>query len=226
VTLSQLIAAAYLRATGEVSTLAVGDDDYTKLTQIANFYTDTWATEPGVDWRSLYSTISVSGTVTATDTFALPSTIRKISQQDGDFVRIIHTVTTQYTDYQLVAPERLKDYTSGNYCAQEGSNLVFNAAFTTSSPEYGGTIKVPCYTFPTKFPDSPLGTETVVVDNPNWLVVICAAEYSRTDITRQNLYPGLISEANDLMLAMKSANDSQLTEAHKSQVSVPNGSTW
>lgn len=222
-TTSSFVAATYLKATGEVSTLTSSDDDWNKILGIANLFIDEWASEPGADWRSLYSTVSLAGTVTATDTFALGTTIRKVSNQEGDFVRILHTNGTTYTDYQLVAPERLKYYSTGAYCAQEGSNLVFNAAFKTTDLQYGGTIKVPAYLFASHLASS---SDLVPVDDPNWLVVVTAAEWSRTDITRQNQYSNLIAEANNLMAGMKLANNPQVTEVFRAPTSTPNGSTW
>lgn len=220
-TLSELIAAAYLKATGEVSTLTSSDDDWEKLRQIANLYVNSWATEPGVDWQSLYSTVD-SGTVSATDTFDLDDTIRKISGQEGDYVRIVHT-NGNYSDYQVVSPDKFKQYPTGSICTQIGRQLVFNAPFTSSSPQFGGTIKVPSYILPDPLQNA---ADEVPVNNPNWLVYMCAAEYVRNDITRAQQYPNLIAEANDLMGSMKSENNAQLSQTYRSPAVNPNGVSW
>lgn len=212
------MAATYLRATGEVSTLVSTDPDYGKIVQLGNLKIDDFAKED--DWVSLYSIVS-SGTVTATDTFDLDSSIREISNAENDFIRIVHTDTTKWTDYTLVAPNQLKQYDSGNYCAKIGTTLVFNTAFKSTDAEYGGTIEVPAYLFPDHLVNA---DDEVPVDNPNWLVVATAAEFVRSDITLAQNYPLLLAEANDLMSAMKKANNPQLETVTRS--SVARGTEW
>jgi hypothetical protein len=206
-TVADLIAQSYLKATGTVSTLTSSDSDWTKLLALANYYQQNWANEVGVDWRSLYDPSVDCGTVTATNTFNLATSIHKISQNEGDPVRIVHTDATQFTDYTVVGHDELKQYPSGNYCAQIGSTLVFNNAFKTTDAEFGGTINVPAYTLPSTLSAD---TDLVQVDTPEWLVTICAAEYTRNNLVRQNQYPNLLAEANQLMQKMIENNDAQI----------------
>lgn len=203
---SNLIPASYLRATGTVSTLTSSDGDWTKLLQLADYYQQTWANEPGVDWVSLYSPAVACGTVTATDTFSLDSSIHKVSQGADDPVRIYWTDGVKYTDFIVVSPDRLKDYAGGNYVAVSGNSLKFARTFTAADPEFGGTINVPAYTLPAALTG---GTDTIAVDNPYWLVTMCAAEYTRNNLVRQNQYPNLLAEANELMKKMIENNDPQ-----------------
>lgn len=178
---------------------------------------------------SLYNPAFSIGTVTATDTFAIPTTVRKISDTDQDYVRILHTDGKSYTDYELVSADTLKQYYNGQtkqspngyYCAQIGSNLVFNHTFLTTDKQFGGSITVPIFTFaPTLVADS----DVVPVDNPGWLVVACAAEYVRNDVTKLNQYPNLINEANALMERMKDDNDAQVVRANTPFSAA--GATW
>lgn len=216
-TTSELVAAVILRATGEVSTAASGDSEWEKVRGIANFYINTFANEPGVDWNSLYTPEYSLGTVTATDSFDLDDEIIKISDQAGDIVRIDHT-TGSYTAFQIVPANQLKRYYEGNkatplgnVCAQIGRTLVFNRRFTSTDPEFGGAITCPIYIAPDPLVND---SDSVPVDDPNWLVIICAAEYVRNDITLQAQYPNLVAEANAIMTDMKTNNDTaQLTEA-------------
>jgi hypothetical protein len=179
-----------------------------------------WARERGIDWFSLYNPSFTIGTVSNTDTYPIPSTVRKFSQRQGDRVRILHTNGLNYTDYDLVEPNDLqpyysgqnKEYPYGNYASVIGSNLVFNYKFATTSPMYGGTIKAPVYVFPTALVN---GTDTVVIDDPDWLITASAAEYVRNDLTRQNQYPNLVAEANELMERMKEDNESQVEEIYR-----------
>lgn len=223
-TTSELVAAVILRATGEVSTAASGDSEWEKVRGIANFYINTWANEPGVDWNSLYTPELSFGAVTATDSFTFPAAAINVSDQAGDNVRIDHSNGTGYTDFEFVTANSLKRYYLGNkatplgdVCAQIGRNLVFNRRFVATDPEFGGTIKVPSYALPAPLVET---TDLVPVDDPNWLVVVCAAEYVRNDITLQNQYPNLIAEANSIMSDMKSNND---TAAYQEIVRGPAG---
>ena len=213
---SELIANVILTATGKVSTSVSGDAKWLKILGIANLKIDDWSNEPEVDWASLYNPAVSLGTVTATNTFAIPNIltspapaviIRLISSTYGDPVRIIHTDGIAYTDYDIIPFDQLKQYPDGEYCTQIGTNLVFNHTFVSTDPQFGGTIQVPALLFP----DHLVGdTDVVPVDNPNWLVYITAAEYIRTDVTRQNQYPNLLGEANQIMGRMKDDNDAQI----------------
>ena len=211
-----------------------------------NIYKDVWAQEPGVQWQSLRSWASLAATVSATDTYALPTALVlgggtvKLSDQEGDYVRVIHTSGTEESDYTLVYDSKLyRDgpsvnnpgsigiNTSGN-CARRGSNLVFDVPFTADSPEFGGTIKVPVYTTPADMVSSTSApTGTVSVDDPMFAVFMAAAEYVRNDVTKQNQYANLIAQATNSMYAMKENNMPQSDEVYTpGQLGPAMGETW
>ena len=215
-----LVNAVYLRATGKTATFQFTDTKGVKILGLLNFFQRRWSKATGVDWISLYQPMFSLGTVTATDTFDLDtSTIRKLSQQEGDNVRIIWPNDTgtinnpnNYTDYELVPADRMKtDFNQGKYCSRQGGTLVFNKSFETSDPEFGGTLYVPIYGL---VQDMVNPDDTTAVDDPDWLIVRCAAEYVRTDVTRLGQYPNLLAEANDIAARMTddNAND-QNTDA-------------
>lgn len=210
-TAEEFVTAVFLKATGKKPSFGPGHPKWDKILGIGNFYIDQWARERGVDWHSLYSVID-SGTVSATDTFDLDSEIRKISLNEDDLIRVKH-LDGSYTDYETVPRERLKRYSYGNYVAQAGRLLVFSREFTEQDPQFGGTIQVPGYLHPRHLEDS---SDEVPVDDPNWLVLISAAEFIRNDITRQNQYGNLTAEANEAMTAMKDDNGAQNTDAQRS----------
>lgn len=215
--ITDAIADVYLRSTGKTTTLTSGTK-FDKIVGLLNHFQRKWARESGIDWNSLYNPEFSLGTVTATDTFDIDnSTVRKLSDRQGDTVRIVWTDGVGYTDYDIVPHDTLKDYSYGvnkesplgNYCAQIGIELIFNHTFTTSDPQYGGEIFVPCYVYPDAIVSTALSDE-VQVDDPDWLVVACAAEYVRTDLTRQNQYSTLAQEANSIMARMKDDNGAQI----------------
>lgn len=207
-TTTEFVNATYLKATGKVATFAVGSTKWNKILGIGNFYIDNWETEPGVDWQSLYDPAYDLATITATDTYELDKAIRKISQTEGDTIRVYHSgSTTRFTEYDLVNASELRNYSVGAYCARVGNALMFNTAFTSTMPQFGGSLVIPVYTFAPKIERA---ADIIPIDNPNWLVLISAAEYIRNDITRQQQYGNLVAEANQAMQRMIHDNVGQI----------------
>lgn len=211
----------YLKATGKTATFQFTDTKGVKILGLMNFYQRRWASWTGIDWISLYNPMYSLGNITATDTFDIDtSSIRKLSQQEGDNVRIIWSIDdsasindpTYFTDYEIVPADRMKqDFNQGKFCCVRGGELVFNTPFDSTMPEFGGTLYVPCYEFVQPLVNT---DDQVVVDNPDWLILICAAEYVRTDVTRLGQYPNILEEANDCMTRMIDDNgNDQNTDA-------------
>jgi len=235
-TITEAVADVYLRATGKTTTLTTGTK-FNKIIGLLNHYQKKWSRESGIDWNSLYNAGLSIGTVTATDTFGLDTNaIRKISDREGDCVRIVWSDGVGYTDYLVVPHDYLKDYyygpnkenSTGFVCTQIGKDLVFNHTFTTLDPQYAGEIFVPSYTFADPIVSTAMD-EDVQVDDPDWLVVACAAEYVRTDLTRQSQHPFLIQEANAIMERMKDDNGGQIDLVNRPWApfsGVGNDSAW
>jgi hypothetical protein len=216
-TLDQFVLNSYLISTGKVTPPVFGATKYTKLTALANLYTLDWSSEPDVDWASQRSVFSL-GNVIATDTFMLDDSIGYISRQEGDFVRIVSADGKNEYPYTVVPGPRL--YGDGpqlnssgmggrnnwGTCAVVGTNLVFDRVFKTTDPMYGGSISVSGYVIPDTLARQ---ADIISVDNPLWLVMRCAAEYIRNDVTRVQLYQSLIDQTNAQMAVMKANNMSQ-----------------
>lgn len=230
-TADNIIAEAYLLATGKVTALSAGTTKYTKLLALLNLFQLQWAKAEA--WVSLYSLAS-AGTVTATDTFAIPLTLNRLSSTEGDFVRIAHTDGINESDYTIVSADRLYDYgpkvnsigttlrNANGTVAQIGANLVFAVPFISTNPQFGGTIRVPGYSFPATITT---GSTVVSVDDPQWLSTRMAAEYIRNDVTRVQLYGSLVDQAKDLYENMIDQNTPQLDDVNTGSWS-PLGSTW
>lgn len=197
-----------LLSEGKLNSFSSGSTKWLRIVAQGNFYLQQWAREPGVDWNSLYNPELTITTVTATNTFNLPTTVRKLSKQEDDPVRITHLTAGQYTDYDLVRPELIRAYDTGFYVAQIGRTLRFNHTFATTDPQFGGTIKAPAYLYPDTFS---LDADTVDCDDPNYLVYMVAADRVKNDVTRKDLRADLIDQANQAMEAMKADNDAQIT---------------
>lgn len=191
----------------------------------------TWEAEEGVDWASRYSFVTLAATVTATDSFALGATVRKLSMQEGDFVTVTLGTNTWY--YDIVDSTRWRFYAAREnptsavglpkIAARFGSNLKFSTPFVAGDAQIGGTIVVPAYTY---VGDLDGGADTIQVDDPMWLVYMMAAEYVRNDTVKQNQYANLVAKANDRMNAMKRNNGSQLEEVPVLTSMVALGETW
>ncbi len=212
-TLAELVAQVYIKATGKVSTLTSTDTKYQKILAIANQFISQWENTTGVDWSSLYEREHSIGTISATATYDLDDDIRKLSDTRGDYVQIASaTDDDNRVHYDIVPADTLSRYGSGSkVCAQIGRTLVFRDAFTSDSPVYGGTIYAPIYLYA-----EPLASanDEVPVDIPQWLVIMTAAEYVRNDATKQNQYPNLVAEAGALLDRMIDDNDAQVNEAY------------
>lgn len=200
-----------------------------KILAIANFYLNAFTQENQVDWGILYDPAQSLGTVSATDSFDIDTdSIYKISDRPDDKVRINHSDGTGYTDYDIVSHAALKKYygqdkTRGAsaVCAQIGSSLVFAHEFKSTDTQFGGEVLVPCYIKPDPLVSS---GDDVLSGIENWLTLISAAEYVRTDITLQGQYPNLVAEANQAMERLKDDNDAQVEEVDRPW--NPGGSTW
>lgn len=215
-TAQEFVQAVLLRATRKTTTLLTSSAKYAQILALGNYWTRRFANERGIDWNSLYNPAFSIGTVTATDAFDLDtSSVRKISERQGDVVRIMWTDGVGYTDYDIIPHDKLKDTfwgqnkdsISGFYCTRMGGQLVFNHTFESTDDQFGGDIQVPCYIFTDELVNT---TDEIQVDDPDWLVTICAADFVRGDVTRRDQYPILLAEANDIMTRMKEDNSAQI----------------
>jgi hypothetical protein len=226
----------YLRATRKSVTVDLTQGKGAQILSLMDFFQTDWAGAPGVNWHSLRSTFTLPATVTATNSFSLSTltTLNHISQQEGDFVRIYGTNGTSEYDYTVVDAATLYDdgpqLNGGGAsvpnaigtCAQVGTNLVFDQAFTATSAQFGGTIKLPGYLNANTIAAA---ADVIQVDDPQWLIVRVAAEYVLNDTTRVAHYAPLKDEADAKWNDMVAANNSQRNAVYTGGFS-PLGQTW
>lgn len=219
-TTTELIAVAYQLAKRKTTTLAAGSTKYDQLLAIANIKINDWQNEN--DWNSLYSVVSLPTTVTATDTIPLTASVRKISKNDGDYIRIVHADGVAESVYTLVGGDELYKFRTSNAVAKIGSNLVFSKAFLSTDPQIGGTVKVPCYGTASTLVGA---SDTVPVDDPYWLAYATAAEYIRFDFTLRDQADTLLQVANQRMAQMIEADQGQFNVVHRVP-SLSFGRSW
>lgn len=209
---SEFVSDVVVRSEGKLPTFTSGSTKWLRIVAQGNIFLRQFARERGAEWNRYYTKAKSLGTVTATDTFAIPSTVYKISQREGDTLRVVHTDTTKWTDYTLVPHNELKTKAYGAYAAKIGRNIVFNVPFTASSPQFGGTVYLPCYELPDTFSAD---DDELDIDNPDWLVTTVAADRVKNDVTRKDLRADLVAEANEIMMSLKEENQSQQEEVNR-----------
>lgn len=121
-TTSEFVRNVVLLSEGKRETFATGATKWLRIVDLGNFYLQQFAREYGVDWNHYYDSIKTFGTVTATDTFAIPSAVQKISQQEGDYVRVMHA-----TAYTL----------NGALSGAAVTSVVVNETVPTATPQTG-----------------------------------------------------------------------------------------
>ena len=220
--LSDAITKTYLLAEGKATAPAASSNKYSKIVGLLNVVQEMWQDEPNVEWDSLYDLFSITGTITATDTFALPTTLREISHRKNDMVRIIKTDGgTVYVP--LVRADQLTEYAYNGVqaCAKIGGNLQFAIPFSASSPEFSGTIKVPGYSYVTELSSA---SDVLQVDKPLFACYMAAAEYCRTSTSLSYRTDDLVARANQIMQDMKLAQSGNTT----TPIMTPNifGRSW
>lgn len=204
-TVDQAIAKAFLHAQRKATPPASGTSKYNALLAIADSMQKLWATEPGIEWDSLYQLVQLAATVTATDTFALGTTINDLSQREGDYVLVTNGTNT--SEYRIINPNQLYQYRYEAAVARIGTNLKFSKAFAATDSVIGYNIKVPAVVY---VADITAGTDIIAVDDPMWLCYMMAAEFARNDVVKQGQYDNLLALADQHMQRMKQANGGQV----------------
>lgn len=201
----QLVSAVILKATGKVRNLPDTDKKYQKIVGIANMYIPVWQSEPNVDWQSLYEPSYFVGTLSTEQSYDIDtSEVAKVSNILGDTIKV--RKDGQVREYTTVPPEQAGIYKGQDCCIIAGHKLVFIDTIRNDDPMLGGKIEIPVYLKASLL----TGASSIIpVDNPMWLVTICAAEYARNDILLQNQHGNLIEEANQLMQKMIENNSAQ-----------------
>lgn len=236
VTVTQAIAGVYLKSTRKAVPPAITDNKGAIILALLNFFSVDWANDSGTDWHSMRQIFVLPGTVTATDTFSVSTltTLNHLSRQEGDFVRIYHANGVDESDYTIVDAASL--YNDGparsgggmsvanarGTCAMVGTNLVFDRPFVSTDPQIGGTVRLPGYA---NVNNLALGTDIIQVDDPQWLMVRCAADYVLNDVTRIQNYNTLKDEADQKYQDMRRNNESQIDTAYTGGWSLM-GQTW
>jgi len=203
---TQLVAKANLAANGKATPLATTSPRYEQFLAIANMLQDDWLAEPGVQWSSRYQQLSL-GTITS-DRVDVDEDIYEFSKREGDYITVVSPTDSKSLAYfSLVSPDEFRRYKNDATCTVIGDELIFARTFEITDSYYGGEVIVPVTM---KLDPLVNPNDEVLVDDPNWLVYMTAAERVRNTVTKVQNYPALVQKANAIMEKMKQANDGQV----------------
>lgn len=222
-TLIEAITDANLLATGKATAPASSTSRYAAFKSFANIVQQMWQDDPEAEWDSLRITLTLASTVNATDTFSLGTSVRELSRRDQDSISILHTDGLNSTYYELVEPEQLQEYKRAGMrvVAKIGTSLVFSMDFLPTDPQFGGAIKVPCYTYVSTLVND---SDIIQVDSPLWVTLMMAAEYCRTKTSLVGRTDGLVARAGQVMEKMKQQQSGNNTSYQRDSISI--GRSW
>lgn len=180
---------------------ASGTDEYDLWMRTASRLNRTRARDISKQWRSDYQVLNL-GTITAssTPTFDLDDTF--LGAAAG--VYAINPTTDARTDFVLIQPQNTDYLNQAVYIAgNDPQVLTFTKEITSSENYVGATLYLPAYVLPD---DITADGDTIVCDDPDWLVVATAAKIAFSDITYEDKTADLNAEANFLYSQMTKNN--------------------
>jgi len=105
-------------------------------------------------------------------------------------------------DFPILQPQEQEYGKQSVFIAgQDPKTLYFSKAITTADGYVGAALYLPAYAMPDDI-NLTSGTASVIVDDPDWLVVATAAKLAFNDITYESKAVDLNAEANALYKTM------------------------
>lgn len=207
-TLNELVSDAYLAYKGKLTNVpAFGSEKYTRIVTIANRKQREWATDSNIDWPTRFEIRTVGSLATNQQTYDL----------DDDIIRPSDQITITASNGNKIYVSIIKPQVASRYskaCYITGFNpkqLTF--VNTIDASVAGQVITIPCYTMPA---DLKTANQRVQPEHSRWLVYAVAAELARNDYAKDEQYPNLVGQANDLYAKM-------IEDAQNNGFGQPNG---
>lgn len=198
--IDKIIQKAYKMATGDDESISRSEPSYGKYLSILNDLQRDWYEEslvlPNERWASLEREESI---VISSDT-----------QYDLDGELALHPLnysplSITLSSGEIIAPklvsaaEFIRSSDKNIYTASSDGKIInFKKDFVKSA--IGGRITYPYYI---NLEEVSNNNDDIIVDNPNWLVYMLAAEIARSDIVQAGQYGNLIALAQNSMTSMK-----------------------
>lgn len=211
-TADEILQKAYKIASGDDEPLSSGDPSYARALELMNMFYDDWVHEPlhimGVMWSSLEKSVALK--LNTDGSLSLPRNVVAIASHP---LRI--PVSGLVRDFGLDGEKRISDMqeVSGENFWTGSSNdsfnvdwgvrrvYVLNATLKRLRAEPDLNFVLATYSRPPIF----TAHSEVLIDNPNWLIYMLAAELARTDILQSGQYGNLVALAQNTMDAMTKA---------------------
>jgi len=207
-TLTNLVSDSYLCYRGKLSSIpAAGSEKYSRIVAIANRKQREWAQDSNIDWPSRYEIRQLGSLTSGTQEYDLDDDILRPS----DYV-VLTSPTSQVQYIGIIKPQQISRYLKGAYVfGFNPKQLTFIQTIDSSYTGY--KLSLPCFTMPA---DMVNPTDVISVDDPQYLVYAVAAELARNDYAKEEQYPNLIGQANDLYAKM-------IADAEANSFLQPNG---
>lgn len=119
---------------------------------------------------------------------------------------LVSTTNNGILYYKIGEPQERERYENEVYISSNlPQTITFQSTIDTTHNDnlIGGTLKVPGFYIPADYTSA---TDTVVIDDPYWLVYAVASELAFNDITYSDKAPDLNNKANSLYSGMISNN--------------------
>lgn len=198
--IDKIIQKAYKMATGDDESISRSEPSYAKYVSILNDLQRDWYEEslvlPNERWASLEREETI---IISSDT-----------QYDLDGELVIHPLS--YSPLSIILPsgnivmpklvsaaEFIRSNDENIFTASSDGKIInFKKEFINST--IGGRIT---YTYYVNLEEISNDDDNIIVDNPNWLVYMLAAEIARSDIVQAGQYGNLVALAQNSMTSMK-----------------------
>ena len=198
--IDKIIQKAYKMATGDDESISRSEPSYSKYVSILNDLQRDWYEEslvlPNERWASLEREETI---IISSDT-----------QYDLDGELVLHPLS--YSPLSVTLPsgntvmpklvsaaEFIRSNNKNIFTASSDGKIInFKKEFIDSA--IGGRITYPYYV---NLEEISNDDDNIIVDNPNWLVYMLAAEIARSDIVQAGQYGNLVALAQNSMTSMK-----------------------
>lgn len=198
--IDKIIQKAYKMATGDDESISRSEPSYSKYVSILNDLQRDWYEEPLILPNERWASLEREETIV----------ISSDTQYDLDGGLAIHPLN--YSPLSITLPsggiiipklvsttEFIRSNDKNVYTASSfGKTINLKKEFIDSA--IGGRITYPYYV---NLEEISNDDDNIIVDNPNWLVYMLAAEIARSDIVQAGQYGNLVSLAQNSMTSMK-----------------------
>lgn len=195
----KVIQKAYKMASGDDEDVPTNDASYDKYLSILNDLQRDWANEililPHERWASLESEASAS--ITDSDEYVIENGTFVYSPLKFPELRVVTA------DGSVKYPKRVSLKAFFKTKDDEPVYALSGDGKTIHLKGFGeGALYFPYYKDVSEI--SKGQSDGIIVDEPNWLIYMLAAEIARTDIVQQGQYGNLVALASSVMESMKS----------------------